>query len=60
MSSNQLKPWMRYDSKGILIPGTLIYRKKKPAGRFKLLVDPSNPTCCTPTTSTTTTAPPIT
>lgn len=51
---NDLIPWIRYDSKGILIPGTLVYRKKKPAGRFRRLVDPAEPTCCIPTTSTTT------
>lgn len=54
---NDLIPWIRYDSKGIMIPGTLVYRKKKPAGRFKRLVDPNEPVCCQPTTSSTTTVP---
>lgn len=49
---NDLIPWIRYDSKGIMIPGTLVYRRKKPAGRFKRLIDPSNPVCCIPTTTT--------
>lgn len=63
---NDLIPWIRYDSKGIMIPGTLVYRKRKPAGRFKQLLSPTDAVCCVgptttmpPPTTTTTTQNPI-
>jgi hypothetical protein len=53
-----LKAYIRFDVQGRAIAGSMIWRKKKPAGRFKELIDPASYGCCTPTT-TTTTAPPL-
>lgn len=58
MSNNKLKAYVRYDGKNQVVPGSLIFRKKKPSGKFKELVDPSIDLCCTYTTTTTTTVTP--
>lgn len=50
-----LKAWIRFDASGRAIPGSMIWRKKKPAGKFKELINPAAYGCCTPTTTTTTT-----
>lgn len=55
-----LKAWVRYDGNGELVPGSIVYRKRKPSGKFKELIDPASNGCCTPvytTTSSTTQAP---
>lgn len=56
-----LKAWVRYDGNGELVPGSIVYRKRKPAGKFKELIDPAAHGCCEPvyttTTSSTTEAP---
>lgn len=50
-----LKAWVRYDGNGELVPGSIVYRKRKPAGKFKELIDPPQDPCCI---ISTTTAPP--
>lgn len=52
---SNLKAWIRYDSNGRMVPGTMILREKKPSGKFKEMVVPSVDECCSPTTTTTTT-----
>lgn len=46
--SNKLKPWVRCDKAGNPIPSSVVFRAKKPAGRFKLLTDPQSSICCFP------------
>lgn len=51
------KAYVRYDANNQIVPGSLIFRKRKPAGKFKELTDPSIDLCCVYTTTTTTTPP---
>lgn len=48
-----LKAWIRYDASGRVIPGLLLLRRNKPAGRGWVEVNAY--LCCNPTTTTTTT-----
>lgn len=47
-----LKAWVRYDGNGEIIPGSIVYRKKKPSGKFKELIDPAFNGCCNPVYTT--------
>jgi hypothetical protein len=55
--NNDFKAYVRYDANNQLVPGSLVFRKRKPAGKFKLVSDPSINICCSFTTTTTTTPP---
>lgn len=48
-----LRAYVRYDSSGRVVPGSLVLRRKKPSGKF---VEISTYECCDNTTSTTTTS----
>lgn len=52
-----LKAWVRYDGNGEIIPGSIVYRKRKPAGKFKELIDPSSYDPCCPVVYSTTAVP---
>lgn len=49
--AHQLKPWVRYNDAGMLIPGSVIWRKHQPRwGHWKSL---AGNICCDPGTSMT-------
>lgn len=49
MKRKNLKAYVRLDKSGHPIAGSMIYRDKKPYGKFKPLLDPYGDVCCPPT-----------
>lgn len=52
---NQLKAFIKYDKRGIVVAGSTIVRKKKPADTYGTWVQIPYNRCCEVTTTTTTT-----
>lgn len=54
MKKRDLKAYVRFDGTGKVVAGSLVFRSKKPSGKFKELINPSAYECCNTTTTTTT------
>jgi hypothetical protein len=57
-ASKMLRAFVRIDGQGFVIPGSLIFRRRRPSTGRWLEIDADR--CCTSTTTTTTTAAPTT